>query len=417
MSKLKSPTTFETTFGTYEVTELIGEGGAGRVYGGKGLDGKPIALKVLSEDRASKEKRARFKNEIAFLMRNSHRNIVTVLDNGISTSGPIQGPFYVMPRYSSSLRQLIKGQINAESVLPLFSQVLDGVEAAHLKNVVHRDLKPENILFDAETKTLAIADFGIAKFTEDIIATLVETSPAQRLANFQYAAPEQRTPGQRVDIPADLYALGLMLNEMYTGAVPHGTDFKSIVSVTAEMGFLDEVVAKMLRQQPHDRPSSIADIKGLIQRHQSESVSMQRLSKFDNMVISSSEVDDPLALEPPKLVNFDWVAQRLTLILDRPVSPDWVTSLQNMRGSYSAVWGKGPETFSISGNKATVAAQEHEVQQIIDFFKSWLPMATHQLKYFLEDNNRRQEAERKENLRREREAEERRLNLMRNIRI
>ncbi len=349
-------------------------------------------------------------------MRNSHRNIVTVLDHGVSPSGAIKGPFYVMPLYRCSLRQLIKDGIKRESVLPLFSQILDGAEAAHLQNVVHRDLKPENILLDADGKTLAIADFGIAKFTEDIVATLVETSPAQRLANFQYAAPEQRTPGKRVEIPSDLYALGLMLNEMYTGSVPHGTDFKTIASVSAEMGFLDEVVAKMLRQQPQERPSSIADVKALIQRHESEAVSLQRLSSIDNTVIASSDIDDPLAIEPPRLVNFEWDGQMLTLILDRMVSQDWITIFKSP-GSHTSLMGKGPERFSFEGKKARITAGEHQVQLIIDHFKSWLGPTTQRLRQNLEDWNQRQETERKEQLRKERELEERRLNLLKNIRI
>jgi serine/threonine protein kinase len=299
----------------------------------------------------------------------------------------------------------------------LFAKILDGVEAAHLQKVVHRDLKPENILLDAGGKTPAIADFGIAKFTEDLIATLVETSPAQRLANFQYAAPEQRIPGKEADVASDLYALGLMLNEMYTGAVPHGTDFKTIASVFPEMGFLDEVVAKMLKQQPQDRPKSIAEIKALIQRHQAEAVSLQKLSKIDNTVIPVGEVDDPLAFEPPKLVNAEWDGQRLTLTLDRPVSQAWADMLRNPNWSHTAVWGKGPETFSVTGNRASVSASEHEVQQIIDHFKSWLAPTTQRLRQSLENAILRQEHERKESLLRERQAEERRLNVMQNLRI
>ena len=228
MTKLKKRVTFETTFGVYVVDELLGEGGAGRVYGGEGPDGLPVALKVLAEERASADKRARFKNELFFLLRNKHHNIVTVLDHGVARGGGIDGPFYVMSRYQGSLRQLIRDRISPDGVLPLFSQILDGVEAAHLQNVVHRDLKPENILFDSNSGALAIADFGIARFTEDVVVTLVETAPAQRLANFQYAAPEQRSPGQPVGVPADLYALGLILNEMFTGAVPHGTEYRLI---------------------------------------------------------------------------------------------------------------------------------------------------------------------------------------------
>jgi serine/threonine protein kinase len=114
------------------------------------------------------------------------------------------------------------------------------VEAAHLKGAVHRDLKPENILFDRRSNTPAVADFGVASFTDDIVATLVETSPAQRLANFMYAAPEQRTPGREVGPTADVYALGLMLNEMFTSNVPHGTEYRLIADVSAEFGYLDQ---------------------------------------------------------------------------------------------------------------------------------------------------------------------------------
>ena len=395
MTKLKKRVTFETTFGVYVVDELLGEGGAGRVYGGTSPDESPVALKVLAEERASADKRARFKNELFFLLRNKHCNIVTVLDHGVARGGAIDGPFYVMRRYQSSLRQLIRDPISPESVLPLFSQILDGVEAAHVQNVVHRDLKPENILYDSDSGTLAIADFGIARFTEDVVATLVETAPAQRLANFQYAAPEQRSPGQLVGVPADLYALGLILNEMFTGAVPHGTEYRLISSVSKELGFLDEIVERILRQSPQDRPGSIAEVKGLIQRYQTEAVTLQRLSRIDATVIPTHEIDEPLAYEPPRLVDADWDGRRLTFTLDREVSRDWVAALCRM-GSHSAVWGKGPETFSFQGNQAFIDAQEHEVQPVIDHFKNWLPVATRTLKNLLEQAAQRQEAERKE---------------------
>ena len=93
MSELKKAVSFETTFGVYVVHELLGEGGAGQVYGGVGPDGTAIALKVLAEERASADKRRRFKNEISFLERNKHRNIVTVIDYGVARGGEINGPF------------------------------------------------------------------------------------------------------------------------------------------------------------------------------------------------------------------------------------------------------------------------------------------------------------------------------------
>jgi len=202
MPKLKTMVSYETTFATYTVDEQIGEGGAGRVFGGVSPDGIRIALKLLASERASADKRARFKNEIAFLLANKHPNIVTVIDHGLSKAGESRVSFYVMPRFDGSLRAMIKKHIAPNDVLPLFSQMIDGVEAAHLKGVVHRDLKPENIL--CAGKTLAVADFGIARFTEDFLVTLVKTGPSDRLANFLYAAPEQRVSGGSITATADI---------------------------------------------------------------------------------------------------------------------------------------------------------------------------------------------------------------------
>ncbi len=415
MSKLKKPIAFETTFGTYMVDELLGEGGAGRVYGGAGIDGMPIALKVLAQERANTDKRKRFKNEIAFLVRNRHPNIVTVIDHGISHA-EIAGPFYVMPRYHSSLRKLIQAAIPQERVLSLFSQVLDGIEAAHLKGVVHRDLKPENILFNRESNTLAIADFGTARFTEDLVATTVETGPAQRLANFQYAAPEQRTAGKEVGSAADIYAAGLILNEMFTGVIPFGTEYLLIGDATKEYSYLDEIVAKMLRQAPSERPASVADLKGLIQYHQSEAVSMQRLSQIDGTVIKSDKIDEPLAETPPRLVAVDWNRGQLILTLDRTVTPEWIDALYGM-GTYSSVMGKPPRTFIFRGNQATSPAEEYQVKDMVDHFKRWLPLASSALKDSLEEAAKKEVTRRREQLRQEREAEEQRIRVLRNIKI
>jgi len=416
MPKLKRQLTFETPFGFYVVDELIGEGGAGRVFGGVSTDHAKVALKVLADERASRDKRGRFKNETAFLLRNKHPNIVSVVDHGLSRGQEVNGPFYVMPRYDGSLRDWMREGLRSGQVLPLFSQILDGVEAAHLQRAIHRDLKPENILHDRGNGRLAIADFGIAQFNEDLVATLVETAPSQRLANFQYAAPEQRTTGQTVAQQTDIYALGLILNELFTGVVPHGTQYRLIGTVDKDFAFLDPLVQKMLAQSPTERPGTIGEVKGIIQRYQAEAVSLQRISKIDGSVIKSNEIDDPLALEPPRLVGADWDRGRLTLTLDRPITGQWVEALMNMSG-FSGVMGKPPMSFTFKGNQASVSAGEHEVQALIDHFKNWLPNATQTLKSRINSEAQRREAQLRGQLQREREEEERRLRVLRNIRI
>jgi len=410
MPKLRQTLIFETTFGTYRADEIIGEGGAGRVFAGTAPEGTPIAIKLLTS--ASTDKRQRFKNEINFHLHSKHQNIVNVLDHGLAK----EGPFYVMQRYNGNLRDRIKNGINPARALTLFSQILNGVEAAHLLGVVHRDLKPENILWHEPTQTLAVADFGIAHFNEALLATAVQTRDDQRLANFQYAAPEQRTTGQPVGIPADVYALGLILNELYTGTVPHGTGYQTIASKSQEHAFLDEIVQTMLSQAPTSRPNSVDDIKARIQRYQTEAIARQRLSTFEQTVIPAEQVDEPLAHIPPQLTGVDWQRGTLILTLDRPVSPQWLRAFTEMTIS-GYVSGKPPGAFQFNGAQVTVNAGTHEAQLVVNHFKTWLPAATRHLKSQLEADARKREAQRREQLRREREAEEQRLNIIRKLTI
>src|SRR4051794_28152484 len=109
-----------------------------------------------------------------------------------------------MPRFASSFRSVIGQKLSLDQALRLFGQILDGVEAAHLQNVTRRDLKPENILVNAEKSLVVIADFGIARFVAELLHTAVETAPTTRLANFQYAAPEQRIRDIAVTSAADI---------------------------------------------------------------------------------------------------------------------------------------------------------------------------------------------------------------------
>ncbi len=369
---LKKPIVFETTFAIYTATEIIGEGGSGCIYKSSDESGNTWAVKHLASEKATQEKVKRFKNELQFCLKNQHRNIVTVIDHGILKDTQKTSPFYVMPLYKGSLRDLLNSGIPPSKALSYFAQLLDGIEAAHLQKVVHRDLKPENVLYNSGTGILSIADFGIARFEEDELFTAVETKDDTRLANFQYAAPEQRGRGLPVDYHADIYALGLILNEMFTGEVPYGTGYKTISSLASDYEYLDKLVSDMLRQSPGDRPSSIEEVKNQLISHQNEFVTYQRITELKEAVVPVTDIDDPLVIDPPRLARIDWDQGVLTLILHRPVNAGWKWALHNM-GSHSSLMGKGPERFSVSEDKVTIDAQEREVQEVINYFKSWLP--------------------------------------------
>jgi hypothetical protein len=182
-----------------------------------------------------------------------------------------------------------------------------------------------------------------------------------------------------------------------------------------ERAFLDDIVDQMLRQAPTDRPTSIAEVKKLVQMHHAEAVSLQRLSAIDGTVVKSNAIDDPLALDPPKLIDFDWNQGQLTLTLDRPVTPDWIRALRGINATF--LMGKDPSAFTFRGDVAIIDAREHEVQQLINYFKNWLPAASVNLKALLEEKAWRDESARKEQLKRERENEEQRLRIKRNIKI
>ncbi|WP_332768499.1 serine/threonine-protein kinase [Phenylobacterium sp.] len=415
MTLLSSPITLQTAFADYEIDSILGEGGAGRVYGGVSADGEQVAIKLLTQ--SSSDKRRRFKNEISFLTKTRHANLVVVSDHGMANAGKLKGPFYVMPRYESSLRSIMTAKVSPERVMPLFSQILDGVEAAHLLGVTHRDLKPENVLVAKGGAALAVADFGIASFTAEQLVTLVETGPTQRLANFLYAAPEQRTVGTKIGTSADIYALGLLLNELFTGAVPHGTSYRQIASASQDHAYLDKLVSEMIAQSPDARPKSIVEVKSHIQKYHAEAVSLQRLRELDQVVIPAGEVDDPLAHQPPTLVGANWADGRLTLTLDRPVNEGWSQVLRFRLGSHSAVMNAGPEQFQFSGNIATIHVQENSAQSAIDHFKRWLPQATNVYRYELETATKQRETRRLEELRQQRAAEEQRLRVNSNLRI
>ena len=407
---------FITTFSRFVSTRLLGEGGSGFVYEVKDDNEQKFAVKLLKRQGVTTDKRRRFKNEITFCQRSSHPNIISVIDSGVLLDNDVAVPFYVMPFYDSSLRNLINDGLKSEAVIRLFSQLLDGVEAAHLRGIVHRDLKPENILYKTTDAQLALADFGIARFTEDELYTAVETKAQDRLANFQYAAPEQRVRGRNVDNRTDIYAIGLILNEMFTHEIPQGTGYKAISSISPEYSYLDEIVEKMIRQNLNDRLNSIQEVKTLLKSRGADYVSEQKLSTLKSTVIPASEIDDPLAVTPVEIVDFDWDSGLLTLILSQSVNQKWRNALLNM-GSHSSLMGRGPETFTFEGNRAKIRSEERQVQDIVNYFKSWMPQTTARYKQDLEEERRRKEEQEREKIRIAIEAEEAKARLRKNIRL
>jgi serine/threonine protein kinase len=416
MTDLRKSLMLETAFNSYKAVRIVGRGGSGTVYEVRDESGERWAAKVLGPGRVPREKAKRFKNEIQFCARNEHAGILTVVDHGVAKLGDVSTPFYVMQLFDESLRQRIETGLSPEKALAWLAQILDGVEAAHLQHVIHRDLKPENILLDAASSRLVVADFGIASFQEEELYTAVETKDTSRLANFVYSAPEQRARGRACAYSTDIYALGLILNEMITGEVPQGTDYRLIETVDPSLAYLDELVEEMLRQSQEERIQTIEGVKQALIGHRNDFITRQRLSELRGTVVPTTEIDDPLVSDPVRLVDFDWEQNTLTLFLSRPVNEKWFWALNNM-GSYGSVMGHGPETFSIHRERATAAVDERNVERVIGYFKAWIPLANKIYRERIERERKDEEERQRQALRERVEREEARARIRRNVRL
>ena len=189
--KLAKGQTVYTAFSQYELIKQIGSGGNGRVFSAKDPDGEEFAIKFVEKHQSS-TKLKRFKNEINFCEQHKHKNIVPILDRGQAFLDGKDFVFYVMPLYAETLKDKIKAGIPHENILEIFIGLVEGLKFSHEQGSIHRDIKPENIMFAEGSLVPVICDFGIAHFAEEDLLTVVETKATDRMANFQYAAPEQR---------------------------------------------------------------------------------------------------------------------------------------------------------------------------------------------------------------------------------
>jgi hypothetical protein len=111
---------------------------------------------------------------------------------------------------------------------------------------------------------------------------------------------------------------------MYTSEVPQGTAYRLISEVAPEYGYLDDIVAMMIRQVSSDRPGTVESIKQQLIARKNEFITRQRISEMKQTVVPITDIDDPLVLDPPRLIGFDWDRGQLTLRLSRPVNQIWV---------------------------------------------------------------------------------------------
>ncbi len=194
----------------YRIVGLVGRGGMGEVYRADDLKlGYQVALKFLPAPLAADAGRlARFHNEVRVARQVSHPNVCRVYD-----IGEVEGQHYLSMEYvhGEDLATLLRkiGHFSHEKSIQIARQICAGLAAAHDKGVIHRDLKPSNVMLDEEGK-VRLTDFGLASLGGDLHANEV------RAGTPYYMSPEQLS-GQGVSVKSDIYSLGLVLYELFTG--------------------------------------------------------------------------------------------------------------------------------------------------------------------------------------------------------
>lgn len=254
--------------GRYEVIAVLGEGGMGTVYKVRHSTlGRHFAMKVMRLDLARDEKlAARFIQEARATAAVKHPNIVSITDFGhLETDNR---PYFVMELlHGQTLSEVLKdGPLTPTRGVAILIRIAHALGAAHEAGIIHRDLKPENIFVaDGDDELgVRVVDFGAAM----IVGASRITKTGVVFGTPHYMSPEQ-AGGQTVDHRADIYSLGVIMYEMFTGRVPFEADtFMGVISQhmfvkpvaptkavpgIRGLGALEPLILKALEKTPANR--------------------------------------------------------------------------------------------------------------------------------------------------------------------
>jgi non-specific serine/threonine protein kinase/serine/threonine-protein kinase len=241
------------SFGPYRLLRLIGEGGMGEVWLADQTAPvrRQVALKLIKAGMDTVQVVARFEAERQALALMDHPAIATVYDGGSTPEGR---PYFVMEHVKGEpiTTYCDRHKLTMRKRLELFAQVCDGVQHAHQKGVIHRDLKPSNVLvaLQDDRPVPKIIDFGVAKATAlQLTDRTLQTEFGAMVGTIEYMSPEQaEMGGLDIDTRTDVYALGVILYELLTGALP----FES--KALREAGLLE--MRRTIREKEPPRPST-----------------------------------------------------------------------------------------------------------------------------------------------------------------
>jgi serine/threonine-protein kinase len=267
-----------TLLGPYRVIRRLGAGGMGSVYLAEDTRlRRRVAIKLLRARATTPNSYQRLQREAQLISSLSHPHICALYDIG-SQDGI---GFLVMEHVEGeTLRsRLNKGALPLETAMRIGAQVADALAAAHSKGIVHRDLKPENIMLvpdpAAAGRTRAVVmDFGFAKVLRDEPGLAKLTRTGVTLGTPEFMSPEQ-VLGRPLDCRSDVYSLGVLAFEMFTGRVPFEGRRPQEVALARLKGApprlrtlrpelpvkLERVIERALAQDPADRFQSMEELR------------------------------------------------------------------------------------------------------------------------------------------------------------
>jgi predicted Ser/Thr protein kinase len=257
--------------GRYRIVARLGKGGMGEVYRADDLAlGQPVALKFLPEAAARNVNfLKRFYDEVRIARQVAHPNVCRVYDIGEVDGQPFLSMQYIDGEDLSTLLRRI-GRLPAAKATEFARKLCAGLAAAHAQGVLHRDIKPANIMVDSRGEVL-ITDFGLAGLAGQLEGAEVRNgTPA-------YMAPEQLA-GREVSARSDLYALGLVFYEMYSGKPPHEASSVEEIRRLRESSAapsletmvdgldpaVDRAIQRCLEADPRLRPASALELAAML---------------------------------------------------------------------------------------------------------------------------------------------------------
>jgi serine/threonine protein kinase/tetratricopeptide (TPR) repeat protein len=280
--------------GRYKLRQKLGEGGMGVVFVADQTEPvqRRVALKIIRAGLDTRRLLARFEQERQALALMDHPNIAKVFDAGVDQ---VERPYFAM--------ELVKGlpltkycddaKLTPRERLELFIPVCQAVQHAHQKGIIHRDLKPSNILvglYDGRPVPKVI-DFGVAKATGPrLTEQSVYTEVGSIIGTFEYMSPEQAELNNLdIDTRSDIYALGVMLYELLTGAVP----FSRKELEKSGLGEMLRVIKEMEPAKPSTKLSHSDTLPSIAAQRQMEPRKLTALvrGELDWIVMKALEKD------------------------------------------------------------------------------------------------------------------------------